>query len=74
MIIILDSKRVHELIKLVKTIRANKAYKGNPIVCNEDDHFNFEADNNHFLSITGFIYFIPRNSLIFAQWACIFVR
>lgn len=40
------------ITQLIKTIRANKAYKGNPIVCNEDDHFNFENDSNHFLAAT----------------------
>jgi hypothetical protein len=40
------------LTQLVKEIRSATAYKGCPIVCNEDDHFGFTHENNNFLAAT----------------------
>lgn len=37
---------------MVKTIRAKPDYKGQPIVFNEDDHFDFEKPYNNFVAAT----------------------
>lgn len=39
--------------EMVRTVRRDPAYRGQPIVFNEDDHFDFERDDNHFLAATG---------------------
>ena len=38
---------------MINTCRANPCYKGQPIVFNEDDHFNFEAADNNMLAAIG---------------------
>ncbi|MEO1012259.1 MAG: hypothetical protein AAFX53_13200 [Bacteroidota bacterium] len=38
-----------QLTTLVKDTRAVKGYRGQPVVFNEDDHFNFESDNCNFV-------------------------
>ncbi len=40
------------LTQLIQEIRSATAYKGCPIVCNEDDHFDFTHENNNFLTAT----------------------
>ena len=42
--------RIRDMIGLC---RSNPAYKGQPIVFNEDDHFDFDADDNHMLAAIG---------------------
>jgi hypothetical protein len=37
------------LSQLVDIIRDKSAYRGQPIVFNEDDHFDFEAEDNHMI-------------------------
>ena len=37
---------------MVKTIRAKASYKGQPIVFNEDDHFDFDKPYNNFIAAT----------------------
>ena len=39
--------------QMVEDCRANPAYQGQPIVFNEDDHFNFDADDNNMLAAIG---------------------
>lgn len=41
-----------EIEKMVKTVRSNVLYAGQPIVFNEDDHYNFDKPANNFLSAT----------------------
>ena len=38
---------------MVKAVRSKAAYRGGPIVFNEDDHFNFEKNFNHFTAATA---------------------
>ena len=38
---------------MIKTCRDNPCYKGQPIVFNEDDHFDFDADDNNMLAAIG---------------------
>jgi hypothetical protein len=38
---------------LVRRCRATGAYRGQPIVINEDDHFAFDAEDNNFLAAVG---------------------
>lgn len=38
---------------MVRNARSNPAYKGQPILFNEDDHFDFDADDNHMLAAIG---------------------
>jgi len=38
------------LEEMVREIRNNSKYHDQPIVFNEDDHFNFERDSNHLMS------------------------
>ena len=45
-----EPDRIREMIK---TCRANPCYKGQPIVFNEDDHFEFDADDNNVLAAIG---------------------
>ena len=42
-----DPHRITEMVKLTKEV---EGYTTKPIVFNEDDHFQFEADTNNFLS------------------------
>ena len=37
---------------MVKTIRAKSSYGGQPIVFNEDDHFDFDQPYNNFIAAT----------------------
>jgi hypothetical protein len=37
---------------LIQRVRIKQAYKKNPIVINEDDHFDFEKPDNNFLAAT----------------------
>ncbi|MEM7044991.1 MAG: hypothetical protein AAF543_19460 [Pseudomonadota bacterium] len=39
--------------EMVRQCRANPVYKGQPIVFNEDDHFDFGADDNNMLAAIG---------------------
>jgi hypothetical protein len=42
-----------ELIEdMIKQVREKKAYKGSPIVINEDDHFDFDKPYNNFIAAT----------------------
>lgn len=41
-----------EIEKMVKTVRINALYKNQPIVFNEDDHYDFDKTANNFLSAT----------------------
>jgi hypothetical protein len=40
------------ITNLIREVRARQAYKKNPIVINEDDHFDFEKPENNFLAAT----------------------
>jgi hypothetical protein len=44
-----DPARIEEM---VKTVRAKPAYRGQPIVFNEDDHFDFDKPYNNFIAAT----------------------
>ena len=39
--------------QMVRDCRAAAAYRGQPILFNEDDHFDFEAEDNHLLAALG---------------------
>lgn len=39
--------------EMVRQCRAKPSYRGQPILFNEDDHFDFEADDNHMLAAVG---------------------
>ena len=39
--------------KMVRDCRAKASYRGQPILFNEDDHFEFEADDNNMLAAIG---------------------
>lgn len=41
-----------QIVKLIRDVRARPAYKRNPIVINEDDHFDFDKPFNHFIAAT----------------------
>lgn len=41
-----------QITQLIKTVRSKSSYKKNPIVINEDDHFNFDKPFNHFIAAT----------------------
>lgn len=41
-----------QMVKLVRDVRAKPTYKHNPIVVNEDDHFDFDKPFNHFIAAT----------------------
>ena len=40
------------ITEMIKKLRANPAYKQNPIVINEDDHFDFDKPVNNFIAAT----------------------
>ncbi len=42
-----DPNRIREM---VRQCRANPTYRGQPILFNEDDHFDFDADDNNMLA------------------------
>jgi hypothetical protein len=42
-----DPRRIAEM---VETVRANKNYRGQPIVINEDDHFDFDQPMNNMIA------------------------
>jgi hypothetical protein len=44
-----DPARIEQM---VKTIKAKESYAGQPIVFNEDDHFDFEKPYNNFIAAT----------------------
>lgn len=41
------------MIEIVDSIRDMPEYKGQPIVCNEDDHYDFDQEMNNFLATTS---------------------
>jgi hypothetical protein len=41
------------MIEIVETIRSMPEYKGQPIVCNEDDHYDFDKQMNNFVATTS---------------------
>jgi hypothetical protein len=41
------------MIEIVNTIRQMPEYKGQPIVCNEDDHYDFDQEINNFIATTS---------------------
>ena len=45
-----DPNRIRQM---VQDCRANQSYKGQPILFNEDDHFDFDADDNNMLAAIG---------------------
>ena len=38
---------------MIRSCRANDCYRGQPILFNEDDHFDFDSDDNHMLAAIG---------------------
>ena len=44
--------RPEGITELIKKVRENPAYQKNPIVINEDDHFDFDKPFNHFIAAT----------------------
>jgi hypothetical protein len=40
------------ITEMIKNLRAHSAYKQNPIVINEDDHFDFDKPENNFIAAT----------------------
>jgi hypothetical protein len=44
--------RPEKIVNLIREVRAKPAYKGNPIVINEDDHFDFDKPFNNFIAAT----------------------
>ena len=64
--ILLHGNGMHDTAQLKKRItdtRASAAYRGQPLVFNEDDHFDFENDDNNFATAlenrAGWGYFDP---------------
>ncbi|PWJ59477.1 hypothetical protein CLV98_102311 [Dyadobacter jejuensis] len=45
-------KQPERIEEMVKIIRDKKTYKGQPIVFNEDDHFDFDKPYNNFIAAT----------------------
>jgi hypothetical protein len=45
-----DPNRIREMVRQCRT---SPAYKGQPILFNEDDHFDFDADDNNMLAAIG---------------------
>ncbi len=45
-----DANRISEM---VRECRAKNSYRGQPILFNEDDHFDFETDDNNMLAAIG---------------------
>ena len=41
-----------QIVKLIRDVRAKPTYKRNPVVINEDDHFDFDKPFNHFIAAT----------------------
>jgi hypothetical protein len=41
-----------QIVNLIRDVRAKSAYKGNPVIINEDDHFDFEKPFNNFIAAT----------------------
>lgn len=41
-----------QITELIKSVRAKPAYRKNPIVINEDDHFDFDKPFNNFIAAT----------------------
>ena len=41
-----------QLTQLIQSVRSDPSYKKNPIVVNEDDHFDFDKPQNNFLAAT----------------------
>ncbi len=44
-----DPARIEEMVRIIK---AKPNYKGEPIVFNEDDHFDFDKPYNNFIAAT----------------------
>lgn len=42
-----------KLRKMIAEVRAVPTYRGQPIVYNEDDHFEFDEEDNHFVAAVG---------------------
>ena len=42
-----------QIRQMVRDCRSHPAYRGQPILFNEDDHFDFDRDDNHFLAALG---------------------
>lgn len=54
--LLLHGNRVAEpdrIRQMVRECRAHPAWRGQPILFNEDDHFDFDKDDNHFLAAVG---------------------
>ncbi len=45
-------KQPSKIEEMVTTVRGKSAYKGQPIVFNEDDHFDFDKPYNNFIAAT----------------------
>ena len=45
-------KKPEKLTQLIQSVRADSSYKRNPIIVNEDDHFDFDKPENNFLAAT----------------------
>jgi len=45
-----DAKGPDDIRAMVKRVRGQSTYRGQPIVFNEDDHYDFEVSDNHFLA------------------------
>jgi hypothetical protein len=45
-----NPERIREMVQI---IRANPKYKGQPIIFNEDDHFDFDKPMNNFIAATS---------------------
>ncbi|HKH62731.1 MAG TPA: hypothetical protein VKA49_17935 [Flavitalea sp.] len=45
-------KKPEQLTQLIQSVRSDSSYKKNPIVVNEDDHFDFDKPQNNFLAAT----------------------
>jgi hypothetical protein len=45
-----DATGPGDIRAMVERVRGQATYRGQPIVFNEDDHYDFEADDNHFLA------------------------
>lgn len=41
------------IAELIQSVRTSSSYRGQPIVINEDDHFDFEEKGNHFATATA---------------------
>ena len=50
----------NRMAEMVRETRAVPGYRGQPILFNEDDHFNFEVPHNHFTAAVG----------EYAGWGC----